>query len=110
MPHFAHVSEASADEEKHDRHDEQPRDLKHPQQRAPRHDPYRQDGQQDATGEPAEFLVRLHDAGDLLANRRRERARPPASPGTMRGMCWMAPKAAPKAHANMIVVTIVVRA
>ena len=29
-------------------------------------------------------------------------------PGTMRGMCWIAPNAAPNAHANMIVVTIVV--
>jgi hypothetical protein len=29
-------------------------------------------------------------------------------PGTIRGMCWIAPNAAPKLHANMIVVTIVV--
>ena len=51
-------------------------------------------GEQDAAGQPAELLERLHAADDLLLRRRAAAPAPRAGPGTMRGICWMAPNAA----------------
>ena len=53
------------------------------------------------------FLALWRNAGRYQAGR--GSVRTSGSPGTICGICWIAPKAAPSVQANMIVVTIVVR-
>ena len=96
-------------EEEHERHNEQSGHLEDPQQRAPADDAHREERQQHAAGSPPNSW---NDCTALTACCRAAggSVRTSASPGTICcGICWIAPNAAPKLHANMIVVTIVVR-
>ena len=96
-------------EQEHERQQDQPGDLEEVQQLAPADDVHGEKREHDAAGEAAELLERLHRADGLLAAPARGSVRTSARPGTMRGICWIAPNAAPYAHAIMIVVTMVVR-
>ena len=95
MPHLSHLEDVVGGEQEHERDDEQAGHLEHAQQPAAGHDAHGEKREQEAAEQSADLLVGLHGAHDPLLLRPRQRPGPPRSPGTMRGMCWMAPNAAP---------------
>ena len=109
MPHCASVKPDRGHQQEHDRQQDQAGHLEQVQQPAPADDHGSKVREQDAAGEPADLLIRLHAADRLLLSRACQARDFRQSPGTMRGICWMAPNAAAYAHAIMTVVTMVVR-
>ena len=82
-------------EQEHQGQEEEAGDLEHAEQPPAAHDADGQPGQDHAPHEAADLLPDLDRAHDLLLIGLGEAQLTSARPGTMRGTCWIAPKAAP---------------
>jgi hypothetical protein len=74
IPHFSSSRLLVRDEREDDWYQDETRNLKHVHQSASADDAHGEKRQQNAAGEPAEFLERLHGADGLLDRRPRQRA------------------------------------